>query len=445
LTQLPSGDYAVESFFDITYRIEFQGCPASQLDSYAGTTTETTTLRYGPSTFIQQGTDGDPIIYWLDVQADSDEGLFGWKTSLDQWNDDGAWVEGTEPVVLGPLCRPPDNGTGTVELPVRDEDYCDYISPDETMMIIDGLPPGTTIELDPILMDFICSDHDTCSMVLGPGECETAGGSLGGHGSCAEATLDLDVEGTGSLAGFNRHLAVPVEFEAHSAPRNPGDPVQTFARDMYRFQGELFGDPDFCTFIITAGTDNVLPGPGQTTLTELSSGEYGVDSFFDITYQIEFEGCPASQLDSYAGTTTATIRLEVPEDAIEWSELLYPPAHPMADQSIDLAFAIQSRETCTGGVDTDGDTFNDEVEWYLLADCMDDCTDVVGVHHAWPLDIDMTRDISVTGDVFNYVGRIGAIPGAPNWWKRLDLDMSGDISVTGDVFMYVGKIGETCT
>ncbi|MGQ9573346.1 MAG: DUF7901 domain-containing protein [Chloroflexota bacterium] len=38
------------------------------------------------------------IIYWLDVQADSDEGLFGWKTSLDHWNDDGAWASGTDPV-----------------------------------------------------------------------------------------------------------------------------------------------------------------------------------------------------------------------------------------------------------------------------------------------------------------------------------------------------------
>jgi len=29
--------------------------------------------------------------------------------------------------------------------------------------------------------------------------------------------------------------------------------------------------------------------------------------------------------------------------------------------------------------------------------------------------------------------------------QRLDLDMSGDISTTGDVYMYVGMIGESCT
>jgi hypothetical protein len=448
LTQLPSGDYAVDSFFDITYQIEFEGCPASVLEDYMGTTTETTTLRYGPATFVQQGTDGDPIIYWLDVQANSDEGLFGWKTSLDQWNDDGAWVEGTEPVVLGPLCRPPDNGTGTIELPARDEDYCDYISLYETMMIIDGLPPGTTIELDPILMDFLCTNPGICSLSPPAGKCETAGGSLGGDGSCAEATLDLDVTGTGSLAGFNRHLAVPVELEAHSASRNPGDPVQTFARAMYRFQGELFGDPDFCTFRVTAGTDNGLPGPGQTTLTELPSGEYGVDSFFDITYQIEFEGCPASQLEDYMGTTTATIRLEVPEDAIEWSELLYPAGHPMEGQSVDLAFAVQSEERCSAGVDTDGDTFNDEIEWYLPADCMDDCTNNIGVHDAWPLDINKDKFVTVVGDVLAYSGRIGAWggpPADPNWMRRADLNMDNFITVVGDVLAFSGKVGETCT
>jgi hypothetical protein len=95
--------------------------------------------------------------------------------------------------------------------------------------------------------------------------------------------------------------------------------------------------------------------------------------------------------------------------------------------------------------DDDGDEFNDDIEAYLPTDSCDDCTNEPGVHDAWPLDVDMTRDISVTGDVFNYVGRIGATPGYPNWMQRLDLDMSGDISVTGDVFNYVGRIGEVCT
>ena len=51
--------------------------------------------------FLQEGTPEEPIIYWLDVQAaplDSDiDCRFGWKTSLDHWNDDAVWTEGNEP------------------------------------------------------------------------------------------------------------------------------------------------------------------------------------------------------------------------------------------------------------------------------------------------------------------------------------------------------------
>jgi hypothetical protein len=205
-------------------------------------------------------------------------------------------------------CTQPDNGTGTATLPPIG---CDYLSPQEVHMIIEGLPPGTTIELDPIHMDFLCpGGQSLCSLPLPPGECEVPGGSLGGHGDCFESTLDLTVSGTGDLTGFNRHLAVPVFCEVHTGPRNPGDPVQSFAADMYRLEGELFGDPDFCTFRVTAGTDFGLPSPGQTTMTELGGGIYNIDSFFDITYQIDFEGCPGSSLDGFAGTTTATIRME---------------------------------------------------------------------------------------------------------------------------------------
>jgi hypothetical protein len=71
---------------------------------------------------------------------------------------------------------------------------------------------------------------------------------------------------------------------------------------VYRLQGELFGDPDFCTFRVYGGIDFGLPSPGQITLARLPNGTFQVESFFDITYQIEFEGCPASQLDGYAGT-----------------------------------------------------------------------------------------------------------------------------------------------
>jgi hypothetical protein len=49
--------------------------------------------------FIQEGTPDNPVIYWLDVQASPYDGeaWFGWKTSLDHWNDDAVWGTGEEP------------------------------------------------------------------------------------------------------------------------------------------------------------------------------------------------------------------------------------------------------------------------------------------------------------------------------------------------------------
>ena len=181
------------------------------------------------------------------------------------------------------------------------------------MAIVDGLPIGTTIEIDATLTDYY-------NIV------RTGGGTLGGEIQDFDATLDWVCTGTGDLTGFNRHLAIPVHCEVHTAPRTPGDPVQTFDQDMFRLQGQLFGDPDFCELIVTAGTDLGLPSPGQTTLTEVPSGDYAVDSFFDITYQIQFQGCPGSPLDDLLGTTTGTDRFRAGEPLL--SAILTPPSSP---------------------------------------------------------------------------------------------------------------------
>jgi hypothetical protein len=52
-------------------------------------------------TFFQSGTEAHPKVYWLDLQAvpfDPDA-WFGWKTSLDHWNDDAVWADGYEPYI----------------------------------------------------------------------------------------------------------------------------------------------------------------------------------------------------------------------------------------------------------------------------------------------------------------------------------------------------------
>ena len=57
-----------------------------------------------PATAFEQiGTPSQPIVYWLDVQATSGDpaAWFGWKSSLQHWNDDAVWGTGIEPKVGG--------------------------------------------------------------------------------------------------------------------------------------------------------------------------------------------------------------------------------------------------------------------------------------------------------------------------------------------------------
>lgn len=45
--------------------------------------------------FLQEGTLDNPVVYWLDVSATPSDSptFFGWKTSIDHWNDDAVWAD----------------------------------------------------------------------------------------------------------------------------------------------------------------------------------------------------------------------------------------------------------------------------------------------------------------------------------------------------------------
>jgi hypothetical protein len=268
ITDVGIGLYNIDSFFDVTYEVEFEGCPASQIEDYMGTTTDTER--------------------WEIVQPCNAPG-----TVSKMYNFTNLQSSDKSSKITASL--PPD---------------CPY---DAQMEIINGFPPNTTVQLDATLTDFFCNTETACTWPVSPGNCEIPGGSLGGTIVCFEAALYIDVTGTGELEGFNRHLAVPVEVEYHTAPRSAGLPYQTFQTEMYKLTGELFGDPDFCTFRVRAGTYYGLPGPGSMTLTDIGNGTLDVESFFDIMYEVEFEGCPGSQLEDYNGTTPGAERWEMVE------------------------------------------------------------------------------------------------------------------------------------
>lgn len=114
-----------------------------------------------------------------------------------------------------------------------------------------------------------------------------------------------------TLSGGGQVLNIPVNGQFQTSPRTPGDMVQSFDTQMNSLQGQLPpGDPDFDLLRVTAGTAFGLPSPGHTTLTQLPGGNWNVDSFFDITYRIDFVGAPGGSLAGQSGSSVGTVRLQ---------------------------------------------------------------------------------------------------------------------------------------
>jgi hypothetical protein len=195
-------------------------------------------------------------------------------------------------------CLVSDNGTGTVTLPPAG---CTYLSADQVHLIIDGLPPGTTIILGARHLDFLCRKL---------GQCGTPGGPLGGEVEDFNSTAVFQLSGTGALAGWTRTISVPLAVQTATAPRTPGAPVQSFKTDMLRIQGSIGNDPDFDLFEVKGGTSNGFSSPGTTTLTRQgTSNLFRVDSSFNVGYAISFRGAPGGKLAGLAGTTTGTVTM----------------------------------------------------------------------------------------------------------------------------------------
>ncbi len=262
-------------------------------------------------------------IYWLCISAklaSPSTTRWGWHSSANHHMDDGVWTNSMA------TCVAPDNGSGTATIPA----HCPYGST-ATMDIIDGLPPGTSIASDPSL-------HDHVGIVEAPG------GTLGGTQSQFQSTLDLQMSGTGTLLGFTRSISLPMQSIVHTGPRVPGTSPQSFPTDYFQLFGQITGDPDFDLLRITGGTNFGLPSPGHTTLTQLPGGNWAVDSFFDITYRIDFVGAPGGALAGMSGSTVGTIHIDQGGPVVTpWVELWEPPAFTV---SMDLAFVVTGDAPC---------------------------------------------------------------------------------------------------
>lgn len=205
----------------------------------------------------------------------------------------------------GAPCVVPDDGTGTVSLP---PEGCEYLSPMDVHVILEHLPPGTTVELGPEHHFFFCDNP-----IPGTRHCGTPGGQLGGEVEQFHSTLTLHLNFTGMLGHVTRDIDIPVMCQTHTGPRMAGAPVQSFMTRMHFLDGTLPpGDPDFDLLRIKGGDGFGMPSPGHTTLTRMGpGGPYTVDSFFDIFYEIEFMGAMGGHIPGMGGTTMPRmIRME---------------------------------------------------------------------------------------------------------------------------------------
>jgi hypothetical protein len=203
-----------------------------------------------------------------------------------------------------------DNGFGTADLPPVG---LTYTTPFGDMAIIDGLPLGTTIQIDASMHSFTYNQFSPPGVMSFPPNAtgRQPGGTLGGEQAASDAVFTWPLIGTGSLAGYNRLIQIPISHEIHMAPRVNGDPVQSFATDFFRGFGQITGDPDFDLLRFTGGTDFGLPSPGQTWLTTAGPGLWDMGSYYDLTYRIDFVGAPGGLLAGMSGSTTGTVRLNI--------------------------------------------------------------------------------------------------------------------------------------
>jgi len=196
-------------------------------------------------------------------------------------------------------CLVPENGQGTADhVPSCPIGYSGQ------MQVLNGLPPGASIDISAVLRSFA---------VL----VQVPGGSLGGKLETWSAGLEWTMTGTGAFAGYNKLITVTIPAgRSDSAPRVPLAPIQSFNTDLMMLQGQIpIGDPDFDLLRVTAGTNFGLPSPGHTIFTQVGFA-YSVDSFFDITYRIDFVGHPGGPFGGMSGSTTGTSRFVMCHDDV---------------------------------------------------------------------------------------------------------------------------------
>lgn len=210
----------------------------------------------------------------------------------------------------------PDNGTGTANMPPLNNTIAS--GPINATLAGNAIGPSGALTL-------------VSAALLNLQFQPALGGGLFGLAGFRQqsvAQVQITLGGTGSLAGYHRTLSLAIQCEVHSGPHPLGATVQDFPTQVNRLSGQITGDPDFDLLRITAGQSAALPSPGHTTLTRQPDGRWAVDSFFDISYRIDFVGHPGGPITGMSGSQTTTQRIQIGGPS--------PQAQPPIQPGLDL-------------------------------------------------------------------------------------------------------------
>jgi hypothetical protein len=300
--------------------------------------------------FIQQGSPDNPVVYWLDVQAipEDPEAYFGWKTSLDHWNDDATWIYGEEPI-FEPWFRltyPP----GHPYYPESIDLAFVINGPEMHTFKWEQLPDLDFTGIDvydsewpymPIVLadDYLCTEEGRVVEVKIWGSWYGDWYPFGADPGAVEFTLSFHSDIPDSLSGtgysmpdeplwVRRFLPGEFFFEEYATNLEEGF---MWPPDYYEWPA------DFTCWLYTFRID-----PAEAFLQEGTPEE-------PIVYWLDCQAAP-HDMDAQFGWKTSLDHWN--DDAVwgeglepywgPWWELRYPPNHPFFPESIDLAFSVTS-------------------------------------------------------------------------------------------------------
>lgn len=157
----------------------------------------------------------------------------------------------------------------------------------------------------------------------------------GGDRQAFDGQVQVHLIGTGTLAGWQRHIVLPFSGMIDSDIRPYGAQIQSFSVELFGLESQINIDVDFDLLRIQAGAVWGFPSPGHTTLTRLGSGNWNVDSFFDITYQIDYVGAPGGVLAGQNGSQVrqAHVQIGQPVASDVWQEQGDAPPLPPGQET----------------------------------------------------------------------------------------------------------------